>query len=118
MKDSGLLTRTNELKELIAKYPDYPIAVLGGDCLNDGDYSWMYATSVRFGVGEILDYDQTVDEEIVFDDRGDFEERLENWLWCEVSSDISQEEFDELYKKELEKYEPYWKKCIFIYADN
>ena len=42
--------KTDELKKLIAEHPDYPIVVLAGDEANDGDYSWMYCSSISFEV--------------------------------------------------------------------
>ena len=79
-KISGILADTTELRKLILEHPDYPICVLGSDELNSGDYGWMYATDISFGLGEILDYDQKLDEDYIFNDRNDFYEKLEEWL--------------------------------------
>lgn len=120
-KTSGVVADTTELRKLIAEHPDYPICVLASEDANSGDYSWMYCSDIRFELGEILDCDQPVNDEIIFNDRDDFEERLEEWLWDYLCSDdvtYTEEQFQKYLAKEKAKYEPYWKDCIFIYADN
>lgn len=120
-KISGILADTSELKKLIAEHPDYPICVLASEDANCGDYNWMYCSDIRFEVGEVLDCDQPVNDEIIFNDRDDFEERLEEWLWDELTSDgeeYTEEQFQKFLADEKAKYEPHWKDCIFIYADN
>lgn len=118
-KVSGILADTTELKKLILENPNYPIAVLGGDCLNGGDYSWMYATDIRFDLGEILDCDQPINDEIVYSDRDMFNEQLEEWLWEEYRDvTMTEDNFQKMLAEEKENYEPHWKKCILIYADN
>lgn len=127
-KTSGILADTTELKKMIAEHPDYPICVLAGEDANCGDYSWMYCSDIKFYVGEILDCEQPVNDEIIFSDRDDFEERLEEWLWDEMCDEMAEDKFDDSepseadFKKRLAdekaKYEPYWKDCIVIRADN
>ena len=68
---------TDELKELIAKYPDYPIVVLvDSEVVADDDYGWWYAPEIRFNIGEILDCEQDINDERVYVDRDEFEEDL------------------------------------------
>lgn len=118
-KTSGVLADTTELKNLIAEHPDYPIAVMCGEECNCGDYSWMFASDIRFDVGEILNCEQPVDDCQIFTDRDYFEERLEEWLWDELNQpDVEEIEFQKKLAEEKAKYEPHWKDCIFIYADN
>lgn len=128
-KTSGILADSTELKKLISDHPDYPIAVVCSEDVNCGDYSWMYASDIRFSVGEILDCEQPVDDCRIYNDRDDFEEDLEEWLWdymcdklfCDGPYDDgepSEEEFQKKLKEEIAKYDPYWKDCIIIYADN
>lgn len=118
-RTSGILADTTELKKLIAEHPDYPICVLAGEETNCGEYAWMYCSDIRFEVGEILDCEQPVNDQIVFNDREDFEERLEEWLWDELDQpDVEEPEFQKQLAEEKAKYEPYWKDCIFIFADN
>lgn len=110
----NLAHNTEKLKELIAEHPDYDIVFLAGDEANSGDYGYMYCAHIRFEVGEILDADYK-DEEMVFTDRLDFEDRVEKDLEDMEGSD---EEYKEAVKAIVKKYEPYWKKVIAIYADN
>ncbi len=111
--------QTDELKELIAKYPDYPIVILCNyEVCNDDSYYWWYAPEIRFGIGEILDCEQDINDERVYTDRDEFEEDLTDILADSGDYDeTTDEEFDNIVKIELLKYEPYWKKVIQIYAD-
>lgn len=113
------LKQTDELKELIAKYPDYPIVILCNyEVCNDDSYCWWYAPEIRFGIGEILDCEQDINDEKVYTDRDEFEEDLTDILADSGDYDeTTDEEFDNIVKTELLKYEPYWKKVIQIYAD-
>ena len=122
----NLATHTDELKKLISEHPDYPIVVLAGEEANGGDYSWMYCSDISFGVMEILDCECPYDDEYVCADRQEFDERLEDWLWDEMcyedgagdGVEPSEEVFQAKLKEEKDKYEPYWKKAIAIYASN
>ena len=100
--------QTDELKELIAEHPDYPIIVMvANEVVADDYYGWWYAPSLRFSIGEILDCEQDVNDEKVYvdrDDSGDYDETTD-------------EEFDKIVQEELKKYDPYWKKVIQIMAD-
>lgn len=112
-----LTQNTDELKRLIAEHPDYPIVILVGEYANTGDYGWMYCSMISYEIMEILDskvpYDDTV-----CSDRDEFEERLEEFLWDEYGDKLTMTEFQDFLKKEIARYEPYWKKVIAIYADN
>ena len=112
------LKQTDELKELIAKYPDYPIVVIvDSEVVADYDYSWWYAPEIRFDIGEILDCEQDIDDEKTYIDRDELEEDLrDNLSWDEIYDKLSDEEFDKVVEKKLNEYEPYWKKVIKIYA--
>ena len=111
--------QTDELKELIKKYPDYPIVVLvGNEVVPDYGFRWWYAPDLEFKIAEILDCKQDVDEMKVYTDRDEFEEDLINLLsLIEEYENLSNEEFKKIVKAELQKYEKYWKTVIAIYAD-
>lgn len=112
------LKQTDELKELIAKYPDYPIVVLVDSEVVADDYGWWYAPEIRFGIGEILDCEQDIDEEKTYTDRDEFKEDIEYHLSCyDEYENLSDENFDYLVEKTYQEYEPYWRKVIQIYAD-
>ena len=111
--------QTDELKQLISEYPDYPIVVLCNyEVCNDDSYNWWYAPDLRFSIGEILDCEQDINDERVYTDRDEFEEDLADILGDSGDYDeTTDEEFDAIVKAELAKYEPYWKKVIQIRAD-
>ena len=111
--------QTDDLKELITQYPDYPIVVIvSSDVVADDGYAWWYAPEIRFGIGEILDCEQDIDEEKTYVDRDEFEDDLrDNLSWDEIYDKLSDEEFDKVIEEKLNEYEPYWKKVIQIRAD-
>lgn len=119
MLDNYTVTqKTDELKKLILENPELPIVVLAGEEANVGYFGWMYCSYISFGISEILDYDIYNYDDSMFTDRDEFEEKIADDVAYECDEGISDEEFDEMVKRELEKYEPYWKKVIAIYANN
>lgn len=123
----GIFADTTELKKLILEHPDYPICVSVSEDANNGDYSWMYAGNVTFHIGEFLNKEHPFKQEYVYSDRDSFEEDFAEWLWEDLNArmtdecdeaELNDEAFDSILKAELEQYEPYWEKCIVIYADN
>ena len=113
------MKQTDELKKLIAEHPDLPIVVIvNTEVVADDDYNWWYAPDVSFGLGELLDCNQDVNDMKVYTDRDDFEEDLRDIL-CDLEEfeEATDEEFDQAVKEQLTDYEPYWKKVIQIRAD-
>ena len=110
--------QTDELKELITQYPDYPIVVIvDSEVVADYDYGWWYAPEIRFGIGEILDCEQDIDEEKTYIDRDEFEEDMYNkYEDDEEYEKLDNYEFDEMIENKLKEYEPYWRKVIQIRA--
>lgn len=126
-KVSGILADTTELREMILEHPDYPICVLVSEGANNGDYSWVYASDITFAVGEILDKQQPFNQELIYSDRDSFEEDFAEWLWEDLctrmadkgnDAELDDNTFERVLKAELEQYEPHWKNCIIIRADN
>ena len=113
----SLVQNSDELKKLILENPELPIVVLAGEEANSGYNGWMYCSSISFAIDEILDCDFYDYDDTVFTDRDRLEERIEEDLYDEYQ-DKTNEEYDEAIKREVEKYEPYWKKVIAIYATN
>ena len=113
------IKQTDELKELITKYPDYPIVVMvNNEVVADDAYGWWYAPCLSFSIGEILDCEQDIDEEKTYIDRTEFEEDIINkFEWDEVYDKLSDDEFDKVVTNKLLEFEPYWKKVIQIMAD-
>lgn len=117
LNNYSLTQKTDELRKLILENPELPIVVLAGEEANNGFFSWMYCSSISFELDEILDCDYYDYDDAVITDRERLEEKIEDDLWDEYH-DKSEEEYDAAIKRELEKYEPYWKKVIAIYATN
>lgn len=113
----SLTQKTDELKKLMAENPDLPIVVLAGQEASSDYWGWTYCSSISFGIDEILDCDYYDYDDTVFTDRDRLEEKIEDDLWDEYH-EVSDENYDAAVKRELEKYEPYWKKVIAIYANN
>lgn len=113
------IKQTDELKELITKYPDYPIVVMvGTEVVADDYYGWWYAPCLSFSIGEILDCEQDINDEKTYTDRDEFEEDMYNkYEDDEEYKELDNYEFDEMIEKKLKEYEPYWKKVIQIRAD-
>lgn len=116
MLDNYSLTqKTDELRKLILENPDLPIVVLAGEDASIDYWGWTYCSSISFGIDEILDCDYFDYDDRVFTDKERFEEVVRNNLDDEYLTD---EAYEAAVKYELEKYEPYWKKVIAIYATN
>lgn len=121
-RNYSLTKKSDELKKLILENPDLPIVVLAGEDANIGDFPWMFCTNIFLSVEEIFDCDFYDDDGTVFTDRESLEdviiEKIENGD-IDVDVDITDEnEFNKAVEREMEKYEPYWKKVVAIYANN
>lgn len=112
-----LATETDELKRLILENPELPMVILANEDSTSGDYGWTFCSRISFYIEEILDCDFYDYNDTVITDRDRLEELVDDRLWDEYH-DKSEEEYDAAVKRELEKYEPYWKKVIAIYATN
>lgn len=108
---------TEELKKLIAEYPDYPIVVLAGEEANGGDHAWMFCSDISFGIDEILDADFTDYNDCIFTDRYSLEEHIEDMLYDEFYGK-PEEEYTAAIKAKMTELEPFWTKVIVIYASN
>ena len=62
--------QTDDLKELITQYPDYPIVVMvANEVVGDDVFGWWYAPCLSFSIGEILDCEQDINDEKTYIDR-------------------------------------------------
>lgn len=112
-----LTKETDELRELILENPNLPIVVLADEDAVCEYYGWTFCSSISFHIEEILDCNFYDYDDRVFTDRERLEEKIEDDLWDEYH-EKSEEEYDAAVKREVAKYEPYWKKVIAIYATN
>lgn len=116
-----MIKDSTELRKMIAENPELPIVVLVGSDTASDDYAYTYCTFVSCFVYEILDCEPPFDNDgFVVNDKEDFRERMEEWLADQDDryAKMSDAEFDAILAEEMAKYEPYWKKCICILADN
>jgi len=107
---------TDELRELILKNPDLPMLVFAGEECNNGEWSYMCCTTVRAEIGEYLDTKNEVSDEILFTDRDEFREEMEDKYYGEEGG--TGVEFDKFIDEKIAAYEQFWKPVILVYVDN
>ena len=115
---TGLVHDSSELRKLIAENPDLPIVVLVGEEACGCDYYWTYCSNVRVCITELLDVSTPDDDEMVFTDRGSFEDCVGDSLYNDETKNLPDAEYDAMVAAEVAKYEPYWRKVIAIYGNN
>lgn len=121
MEQYNIIKDSAELRKMIAENPDLPIAVLVGDEAASDGYSYTYCTEISCAVDEILDCVPPFHTDgYIINDREEFRDRMENWLLDQDDryAKMPDDEFEAVLAEKIAKYEPYWKKCICIYADN
>ena len=121
MSEYSLIHDSSELRKLIAENPDLPIVVLANEESASPDYGWTYCSSVRCALGWLLDVKTPYDDPdgYVFSDKDDLESTIVNAFQDDKQYEgLSDDDFFEAVKKELEKYEADWKQVIAIYASN
>ena len=115
MINDYLVHKTDKLRQLILENPDLPLFVFVGQYAAS-DWAWTACSDVKAKIGEVMDCNPVEDEERIYTDREEFEDMISDYY----SSDFNgtDAEYDELVENKLKEYEPYWKKCIILYADN
>lgn len=112
----------DNIRQMLLDNPDLPIAFLAEVENFSGEYDREFASSAHAEIGELLDCYQTVDECLIFTDRDEFKERLEDQIWYDAPADLSKEETNKWVetelKEQLAEYDKYWKKCILITVGN
>lgn len=118
MEKTHFVKDSTELRKLIAENPELPIVVMVGREAACDDFGFTLCTSVNCGISEVLDCDVPWSSD-VYTDRDEFEESLSNYL-CDKEEYLKlwEDEFNEVLRFHKEKFEPYWRKAIVIYADN
>ena len=114
-RPTALLHSADDLRKLIIEHPDLPLLVLASEDANSGDYPYMSCNSVSAEVGEFLDCMQYIDDEHIFTDRYEFEDKI-----CDTMYDYdgSDQEFEQEVERRVMEYDPYWKPCIIVYVGN
>ncbi len=114
---AGVLFAAQDARKLMMENPDLPVCFLATEEANTGDYNTMFCTSIHAEIGEILDCQQDIKDEIIFTDRDDFEDEL--YCMLDYSDDFDSEEaLDAEFKRLVAEYKPYWKKCILVTVGN
>lgn len=108
-------TDSKELKELIRKYPDYPIVIVPTKNL-DAEQGYP---DCEFFIDEVFSYPASNEYNIIFTDQRKYEE----WVYDKVSDELEKVYgdsaggyIDKQFEKRLKEYEKYWQKCIVISA--
>jgi len=103
-----------QVRKLLAEHPELPI--LFRVCTEElcGEWRYEFMSSAYAEIGEVLDCYQDVDEELIFIDREEFEDRIRDSLPYGLTDDEVEAET----AAKLAEYEPYWKKCILVTVGN
>lgn len=118
-RPTGLLKSGAGLRQMLLNYPDLPLLVFAGEDANSGDYYYMSCCSINANIGEFLDCEQTINDERIYEDRDDFRQDVADLLAdMDENCTLSSEEFDAKVDATVAQYDPYWKKCIIVYANN
>ena len=114
---AGIVKDCTALRQMIIDNPDLPIvfSVSTEDYYDDYAFAYINENNVSCEVGEMLDCDVDWNNNIMFTDRGDFEESLENYLMTDYEIEhLSDSDFEDVLNYHIEKFEPFWKKCILV----
>lgn len=111
------INTTEKLRKLIQENPDLPLVfIVESDVVADCDYVTWFVPRIDCHIGEILDCEQSINDERIYTDRDEFEEDVEDFFFnsYEFMNEETEEELERKVKDEIKKYEPYWKKCIIV----
>ncbi len=110
-----MLADSRNLKEMMKKRPQLPVYFLIHEEASNGDYKYETPGAVRVEVGEILNTEKPISDEIYTD-----RERFETDLWDKIE-DInrycSTQENEKLFEERLNAYEDDWEEAIIVYLD-
>lgn len=124
----GFLNKTDKLRELILKHPDWPIMVIAGENANPGDYDTMSCTEVSAHEGEVLaTYDHLGNDEHIYTDRDIYRDDVDEYLsfnWDVVTgrsddpNDCPDDEYEKILDDLCTKVDDKWRDCIIVKVDN
>jgi len=114
---AGIVKDCTKLRQMIIDNPDLPIvfSVSTEDYYDDYAFAYINENNISCEVGEILDCDVDWHNNIMFTDRIEFEESLEDYLMTDFEIEhLSDSDFEDVLNYHIEKFEPFWKKCILV----
>lgn len=117
LKRLNLDHATDGLRRFILENPDLPIVILADESSVTDNGEWTYCSEISVKIEEILDCEYCDYGDMAITDRDRLEEVIEDNLY-EDYHDKPESEYDAAIKAEVEKFEPYWKKVIAVYATN
>ena len=129
-RPTGIVMNNAEIRKLILENPDLPIVFRANEYANNGEYPYMFCTYVYAQIGEVLDCEQEIDEEVIFTDRESFEDAVydkvvddseeynSSMYYGKIGPVLSEKDIEDEAKRVMSEYEPYWKKCILITVGN
>ncbi len=117
LKRLGFDYKTHKIRRFISENPDLPIVILADESSAADNGAWTYCSKISVKIDEILDCEYYDYGDMVITDRDRLEEVIEDNLY-EDYRDKPESEYGAAIKAEIEKFEPYWKKVIAIYATN
>ena len=116
-KPTGYLMPHNNVRKLITENPDPPLVFISVDEV--GTYDNLFCSSVTAKIGEVLDCQQEINDELVYTDRECFEDEIFDQIETLTGyDDRSEEWYESEVKRIAAEYDPYWKKAIIITVGN
>lgn len=107
-RPTGILQENEKIRKLILDHPELPLIFSEWD--GDG---------IMAEIGEVLDCQQEINDEIVYTSRDDFEaDILDNIEVLTGYDDRSDEWYEAEAERIASEYEPYWRDCILIMIGN
>ena len=117
LKRLNLDHETDGLRRFILENPDLPIVILADESSVIDNGAWTFCSKISVKIDVILDCEYYDYGDMVITDRDRLEEIIEDNLY-EKYHDKPESEYDAAIKAEVEKFEPYWKKVIAVWATN
>lgn len=114
-KSRDLTYGANDLRKMIVENPDLPLVFFAEQSDNFED-CYISCSGIKAEIGEALFSNHPFYKDCIYVDRDLFKEDLEYYYGDIPAGTIKK--FDEFIAKELEEYEPFWKKAIVVYVDN
>ncbi len=104
------------LCKVLRDFPEIPLIVLVKEGTECADFEYTAATRYFAEPGFYMSAQQPFHSEFVYTDADEFESDLEEYLW-EKNPDIDDDQFEELFRSEISKYESYWKQAVLLWIE-